>query len=64
MEYQTPEGNDISWKEANKFYLEARNRDAPNEVCPVPRLKNDVEALIILFGEEKPPLRLVRGRSI
>ncbi len=53
--------NDVSWIELKKRYVEKHGSDAPRQVRPVKRLKEDISTLLFLMRSSSPPLRLVRG---
>ena len=55
---------DLAWTEVKRRYVEKFNTDPPQEVSPVKRLATDIGTLLMLMRSKKPPLRLVRGKSI
>ena len=53
-----------SHKEDKYYYLHASGIEAPKLVRAVPRLQQDIKALVRLFKYDSPPLRFVRGTKI
>ena len=59
--------NDLeSWKVQNRDWIEwlESNSDAPATISMVPRFKDDIHALSVLFDPKEPPPRFIRGSSL
>ncbi len=48
------------WEYASSY----DSRDPPNSVTPAPRLRSDVESLLLLMASEIPPVRHIRSSKI
>lgn len=58
--------DDEGWKQLAPVYwkLHDMNEKAPEKVCAVPRLENDIAALLTLTEAKEPPERKVRSKAI
>ena len=62
--FETDDDTHMSFDDRRRKFKKAREKEHPDQVTHVPRLKLDLKALKELFSPENPTLRLVRGFAI
>ena len=55
---------ELPFEERNRKFANVRPREKSEAVQVIPRFLSDLQALKILFGQNSPPLRLIRGIKI
>ena len=61
---ESEESINSPFESRKRKYLDTHVVEKPDQVDPVPRFKRDLDSLLILFQNDSPPLRLVRGHAI
>ena len=64
VSFEDPEDVDLPFESRKRKFSVQHEKPKPDQVCAVPRLRYDLEALERLFEGDTPTLRLVRGYRI